>query len=139
MMRIGTATLFLISIIQVVPIIAHRITYPNELIDSCDGFECENGLCLDYDNQCDKVLDCPSGEDEEFCSYDDSKELSTESTLEMIFTPTLLNSTSTALSDTLFKVPVIITVIIVICVISLVLVMSSLCVLNQINLLSNGL
>lgn len=33
----------------------------------CDGFQCDDGQCIDIGKRCDRVPDCSNGEDEEFC------------------------------------------------------------------------
>ena len=41
---------------------------PKTNLETCDGFQCENGVCLDLEKRCDRVADCPNSEDEEFCN-----------------------------------------------------------------------
>ena len=41
---------------------------PKTNLETCDGFQCENGVCLDGEKRCDRVADCPNSEDEEFCN-----------------------------------------------------------------------
>lgn len=34
----------------------------------CEGFQCDDGKCIDNDQRCDRTSDCDNGEDEEDCN-----------------------------------------------------------------------
>lgn len=46
------------------------------MIAECDGFQCDDGRCLELEQRCDRRNDCDNGEDEEDCNEGRLLELS---------------------------------------------------------------